>query len=54
MMMADDCKSINNPYGTTLDVLGFLVFDKFGNTLAYGTGPVIAGKIDIGPTTADQ
>jgi hypothetical protein len=34
----------------TPDIISFLVFDKTGKRMAYGTGPVVEGDIDIAST----
>ena len=34
----------------TPDIIGFLVVDKDGRRVAYGTGPVLAGDIDVADT----
>lgn len=47
MMLADNKKA--NAKGTP-DVVGFLVFDATGKRVAYGTGPVAKGDIEIAPT----
>lgn len=44
MMVAD-----NGPGWRTPDVIGFLVFDGKGMRLAYGTGPVVDGDIEVTP-----
>lgn len=33
--------------GATPDVIGFVVLDKSGNRVAYGTGPVVRGDITV-------
>ena len=48
IMFADN-HSPNMPTGTP-DVIGFLVFDKTGKRIAYGTGPVQTGNITVSPT----
>jgi hypothetical protein len=35
------------PVPTTPDIVSFLVIDKSGKRIAYGTGPVTSGNIDI-------
>jgi hypothetical protein len=35
------------PVPTTPDIISFLVVDKSGKRIAYGTGPVTAGNLDI-------
>ena len=34
----------------TPDVISFLVFNKAGQRVAYGTGPVVSGHINVAPT----
>jgi hypothetical protein len=34
----------------TPDVVSFLVFNKIGQRVAYGTGPVVTGSISVAPT----
>jgi hypothetical protein len=34
----------------TPDVVSFLVLNKFGQRIAYGTGPVVRGHISVAPT----
>jgi hypothetical protein len=49
IMFADN----NNVAGTapgTLDVISFLIFNKNGQRVAYGTGPVVHGHITVAPT----
>ena len=36
---------------TTPDIISFLVFDKTGKRVAYGTGPVVTGDVDVTATT---
>lgn len=36
--------------GGTPDVVGFLVVDKAGKRLTYGTGPLVVGDINVVPT----
>jgi hypothetical protein len=38
------------PNQPTDDVISFLVLDKNGKRIAYGTGPVVRGHIDVSPT----
>ncbi|OPY38349.1 MAG: hypothetical protein A4E35_00772 [Methanoregula sp. PtaU1.Bin051] len=33
----------------TPDIVGFVVFDRNGSRVAYGTGPVAKGDINVGP-----
>ena len=43
----------NNPASTaqgTPDIVSFLVFNKAGQRVAYGTGPVVIGSISVAPT----
>jgi hypothetical protein len=48
IMFADN----NNVAGTqgTHDVISFLIFNKNGQRVAYGTGPVVSGHITVAPT----
>lgn len=40
-----------SPFGQgTPDVVSFLVFNKAGQRVAYGTGPVVRGHISVAPT----
>ena len=43
----------NRPSGDdgTPDMVSFLIFDRTGVRVAYGTGPVVRGSITIGPTS---
>lgn len=36
--------------GGTPDVIGFLIFDRNGRRVAYGTGPVVKGNVTVGPS----
>ena len=47
-MIADN-KRKDEEEGTP-DIIGFLVVDKDGRRVAYGTGPVAAGDIDVADT----
>ncbi|MCP4134051.1 MAG: hypothetical protein GY754_23975 [bacterium] len=47
IMLADNSKEDNG----TPDVVGFLVLDGNGNRIAYGTGPVAKGDIDVASTS---
>lgn len=52
ILFADNAKvSSLPPAQTTPDIISFLVFDKTGKRVAYGTGPVVKGNIDVSPTT---
>ena len=52
IMFADNAKvSSVPPTQTTPDIVSFLVFDKTGKRIAYGTGPVVKGDIAVSPTT---
>lgn len=44
----------NRPSGRegTPDIVSFLIFDRKGARVAYGTGPVAQGNVTIGPTSA--
>jgi len=35
----------------TPDVISFLIFNGFGQRVAYGTGPVVRGHINVAPTS---
>ncbi len=35
----------------TADIVGFLIFDGKGQRVAYGTGPVVDGDIEVAPTS---
>jgi hypothetical protein len=48
-MMLVDNSNPTVPPGTA-DIVGFLVFDKSGTRIAYGTGPLVAGDISIAPS----
>jgi hypothetical protein len=50
IMFADNSKP-GTPAPGTPDIVGFLVFDKAGKRVAYGTGPVTKGNIDVSPTS---
>lgn len=47
LMIADNK---NNVAAGTSDVVSFLVFDGTGKRVAYGTGPVVSGDIDVQDT----
>lgn len=47
LMIADNTTS---PAGGTPDIVSFLVFDGTGKRVAYGTGPVTTGDIDVQDT----
>ena len=52
IMFADNSRpSSLIPTQGTPDIISFLVFDKSGKRIAYGTGPVVNGNIDITQTT---
>ena len=48
LMLADN-KKANQP--GTPDVVSFLVFNSVGQRVAYGTGPVVEGDIQVAPTS---
>jgi hypothetical protein len=53
IMFADNTKPSTItpvPVQHTADIVGFLIVDKTGKRIAYGTGPVTAGDIDVTPT----
>lgn len=39
------------PVGGTPDVVSFLIFDGLGRRVAYGTGPVVQGDLQVTPTS---
>ena len=43
----------NEPFGVggTPDVVSFLVVNGLGQRIAYGTGPVVSGRINVAPTS---
>ncbi|HKO57856.1 MAG TPA: hypothetical protein VJ276_18455 [Thermoanaerobaculia bacterium] len=43
-------RGANQPNGTP-DIVGFLIVDKTGKRLTYGTGPLVSGDINITPTS---
>jgi hypothetical protein len=48
ILLADNKQSLTPvPVPTTPDIISFLVIDKSGKRVAYGTGPVTSGNIDI-------
>lgn len=47
MMLADNKRA--NAKGTA-DIIGFLIFDPKGKRVAYGTGPVLEGDVNIAGT----
>ncbi|HXT40413.1 MAG TPA: hypothetical protein VN887_10355 [Candidatus Angelobacter sp.] len=47
LMLADN-KRVNEK--ETPDVISFLIFDRNGKRVAYGTGPVVKGDVAIAPT----
>jgi hypothetical protein len=48
IMLVDNKQSLTPvPVPTTPDFISFLVIDKSGKRIAYGTGPVTSGNIDI-------
>lgn len=48
MMLVDNKKKSGN---VTPDIIGFLVLDKTGKRMAYGTGPVVEGNIIVQDTS---
>jgi hypothetical protein len=53
IMFADNKKPVTTvpPPTSTPDIISFLVFDKTGKRIAYGTGPVVQGNIDVSATS---
>jgi len=49
IMFADNNGVAGTASGTP-DVVGFLIFDKAGHRVAYGTGPLAHGHIAVAPT----
>jgi hypothetical protein len=48
IMFADNKRLVTPaPVQTTPDIISFLVIDKSGKRIAYGTGPVTSGNVDI-------
>jgi len=47
LMIADNSKAVGKG---TPDVVSFLVFDGTGKRVAYGTGPIADGDLDVAPT----
>ena len=39
----------NSASASQLDVVAFVVFDDIGQTLAYGSGPLLEGQVEISP-----
>ena len=37
--------------GGTPDVIGFLIYDRNGKRVAYGTGPVVTGSVTVAPSS---
>lgn len=53
IMFADNAKPSTTtpaPVQQTPDIISFLVIDKTGKRIAYGTGPVTSGNVDVSPT----
>jgi hypothetical protein len=50
MMIANNNLASTAPSGTP-DILSFLIFNKAGVRIAYGTGPVVSGHINVFPTS---
>jgi hypothetical protein len=52
-LMVADNRNPNNPngFGHTPDIVSFLVFDASGTRIAYGTGPVLEGDVQVAPTS---
>ena len=48
-LVADNGKGQQEKH--TPDVLSFLVVDKMGKRIAYGTGPVVEGDLHVEPTS---
>jgi hypothetical protein len=48
-VMISDNKKVNDKGGTP-DIVGFVVHDRNGSLIAYGTGPVISGDIVVIPS----
>ena len=49
IMLADN--GVSSPLApSTPDIVSFLVFDKSGTRVAYGTGPLVTGDISVSPT----
>lgn len=51
IMLADNKPATSSTGGGTPDVISFLVFDGTGKRVAYGTGPVADGDIDVQDTS---
>src|SRR5262245_9043144 len=49
LLIADNKRAEDR--GGTPDVISFLVFDKAGKRMAYGSGPVLDGDIDVADTS---
>jgi hypothetical protein len=49
LMIAHNTRDITS--ASTADVIGFLVIDKTGKRVAYGTGLVQSGAVVIAPTS---
>jgi hypothetical protein len=49
MMFADNLGTAGTAPETP-DVVGFLIFNKAGQRVAYGTGPLARGHIAVAPT----
>ena len=50
LTIADNRNPVAGTTGGTQDVVGFLVIDKTGKRLTYGTGPLVLGNITVAPT----
>jgi len=48
LMIVNNRVSENN---RTPDIIGFLIFSKEGKRIAYGTGPVVDGKVYVAPSS---
>lgn len=50
ILIANNRGNTNQQQGVA-DVVSFIVYDRNGKRIAYGTGPLTAGNIDVAPTT---
>jgi len=51
LTIANNRQVVAGTTGGTPDVVGFLVIDKTGKRLTYGTGPLVQGDITVAPTS---
>jgi hypothetical protein len=50
-LLADVADSKREREEQTPDVISFLIYDRNGKRVAYGTGPVAKGEVTVAPTS---